>query len=142
MNHVSRMGDGMGSFSVWHWLVVLIVVGIPLWLVVSLVKSSSGEVANTWKFRTVILVILAFVVPLWPVTLPLFLFLAYRSYKAGSEPQPQLVPAIASGTAERNSAGKAQEIAALHELVAKGALTQAEFDAEKQKILGAQRTHG
>jgi len=41
------------------------------------------ETPNTFKFRTVIYIVLAFVIPFWIITLPLFLILAWSSYKAG-----------------------------------------------------------
>ena len=96
-------------------------------------KPEAGEVANTWKFRTVVFVFLACVVPLWLITTPLFLYLAYRSYVAGA-------PEGAEGAQRPASAqqSKAQDIAAMHGLLSSGALTQAEFDREKKKLLGAQ----
>ena len=127
----------MGSFSIWHWFnwfVMLALIGIPLLLIFVLTKSYPGEVANTWKFRTVVLVIFAFIVPLWPVTLPLFLFLAYRSYKAGSLPEADSKH-LAPVSPFPSSTDKAQEIAALHDLLNKGALTQEEFEQQKRKIL-------
>ena len=38
--------------------------------------------ADTFKFSTIIFIILGLLIPLWPISLPLFWFLAYRSYKA------------------------------------------------------------
>ncbi|MDR0251116.1 MAG: SHOCT domain-containing protein [Burkholderiales bacterium] len=143
----------MGSFSLWHWFVVgtfLLLIVLIKGLLKSNSSSSENEIADTWKFRTVIFVILAFVIPFWLITLPLFLFLAYRSYKAGkpvgdisaaANPQHNLQhesafaldppPAIPV-----SSPSKAQEIAELHKLLEQGALTQEEFDQEKRKILG------
>lgn len=37
--------------------------------------------ADTFKFSTIIFIIVGLLVPLWPISLPLFWFLAYRSYK-------------------------------------------------------------
>lgn len=97
-------------------------------------KPEAGEVANTWKFRTVVFVCLAAVIPIWPISVPVFLYFAYRSYVAGSAPAPG-----AGGAEEPVSAqqSKAQDIAAMHELLSSGALTQEEFDREKKKLLGA-----
>ncbi|MDR0771294.1 MAG: hypothetical protein LBE75_08925, partial [Burkholderiales bacterium] len=77
--------------------------------------------------------------------------LAYRSYKSGTPAgsdlaiakpqlnQQQFEPAIAvpppPPVNNAPSPSKAQEIAELHKLVEQGALTQREFDEEKQKIL-------
>jgi hypothetical protein len=44
------------------------------------------QTANTWKFRTVVFIIAAFAIPrLWIITIPFYLYLAYRSYKAGAQ---------------------------------------------------------
>lgn len=45
---------------------------------------ASEEKANTFKFSTIVYLVLGLILPLWPITLPLFWFLAYRSYKRGS----------------------------------------------------------
>ena len=63
-------------------LVVLFVVA--LLLVRSAFRPEPGEVACSWKFRTVIHVALSLLIPLWPVTFPIFLLLAHRSYLAGA----------------------------------------------------------
>lgn len=47
-------------------------------------SAPSGDKTNTFKFTTVILIILGLITPLWPISLPLFWFLAYRSYKSPS----------------------------------------------------------
>lgn len=121
----------MGSFGAFHLLVLLGFVALVIWVVRLLMRSSTArpdEVANTWKFRTVVFVVLAFVVPLWIVTFPLFLFLAYRSYVAGKP---------SAGAAQANTATRSEEIGALHALLQKGALSQDEFEAEKRKLLGS-----
>ena len=52
--------------------------------IVSLMRGRR-QIANTWKFRTVVFILLAFAIPrLWIITIPLYLYLAYRSYKAGA----------------------------------------------------------
>ena len=103
--------------------------------------TESVEIANTWKFRTVVFVILACILPLWPISIPLFLYLAYRSYIAGRPVDATEAPG-ASGVpqhvAEPYLSNKARGIAELHELYSSGALTQDEFDAEKKKLLAAQ----
>lgn len=46
--------------------------------------TPSGSKANTFKFSTIILLILGLITPLWPISLPFFWFLAYRTYKSDS----------------------------------------------------------
>jgi hypothetical protein len=132
----------MGSFSGWHWIVVLVVLGIPLMLVVALIRSGQGnpgELPNTWKFRTVVFVILAVCIPLWLITFPLFIYLAWRSYHAGEPAGTLQLEAPAEShvpPAQGPAQSKAEQVAALHELLQRGALTQAEFDIEKRLVLG------
>lgn len=57
---------------------------LVLHLLRAVFRPEPGEVARSWKFRTVVWIGLALIVPLWPVTFPLFLWLAHRSYLAGS----------------------------------------------------------
>lgn len=128
----------MGNFSIFHW-VWLLVLAIGAYflfrLVVRVSKPQANEVANTFKFRTVVFLILAFAIPLWIITLPLFLFLAYRSYLAGDQAPHSANQAAPSPPPQGNSI--AQEIAALHELLSKNAITEEEFNAQKRRILGA-----
>jgi len=132
----------MSHFSVWHWIIVLIIIGVPLLLISGALRAGTarpGEIADTWKFRTVILVILAFAIPAWLITLPLFLFLAYRSYKAGDSAvgvrPTQAIQVAETSRPHPTSQTKTEQLAALHELLKSGALTQDEFDNEKRKIL-------
>ena len=37
----------MGAFSVWHWLLVLAVVGVPAWLLVRHVRRRRTDLPNT-----------------------------------------------------------------------------------------------
>lgn len=108
-------------------------------------KRDPDEIANTWKSRTVIFTVLAFVIPFWIVTIPLFFYLAYRSYKQGKlataftvNPAPKLDSAF-SGEAPQEVTSKVfsrtSEIAELHRLFQQGALTQDEFDQEKGRLL-------
>lgn len=39
--------------------------------------------ANTFTFKAVVFFVLGLIVPVWPITLPLFWYLAYKSYKSG-----------------------------------------------------------
>lgn len=127
----------MGSTSFWNWVIIICALVGLYWFIKSLLRpnpSAAPEVANTFKFRTVVYIILAFAVPLWLVTFPLFLYLAYKSYVAGI--QPQLVEQL-KPTAETMNV--AAEIAALHKLVDSGALSDAEFQAQKARLLGTNR---
>ena len=60
--------------------------------------------------------------PLWPITLPLFWYLAYLSYRRGVD------PAV-------NNATPVQEIAEAQALLNSGAITQQEFDTIKARII-------
>jgi len=103
---------------------------------ITTIRSRAVEVANTWKFRTVVFIILACFLPLWPITFPLFLYIAYKSYKSGT---PELfvsdvqVPLQVIESPSQQS--KATEITKLHNLMQQGALTQEEFDQEKRRVL-------
>ena len=76
--------------------------------------------ANTFSFATIIFLVLGLIVPLWPISLPLFWFLAYRSYKNGSAPQ-----SVLSLTDLKNA----------QDLLDEGTITQEEFDRIKANIL-------
>jgi len=45
-------------------------------------QQSQPASEGSFKFSTIIFLILGLITPLWPITLPLFWFLAYRSYKS------------------------------------------------------------
>jgi hypothetical protein len=134
----------MSGLSVWHWLIVLIVLGVPILLLRAILVSRPNDMANTWKFSTVVFVILAFIYPpFYFITIPLFLFLSYLTYKAGAPSQgapasPESGPSVpAPRVAGSNMATPdvAQRIAELYDLLNRGALTQQEFDDQKHKIL-------
>lgn len=38
---------------------------------------------NSFTFKAVVFFVLGLIVPLWPISLPLFWYLAYKSYKSG-----------------------------------------------------------
>lgn len=127
----------MGEFSIFHWLIVLLILGVPILLIaliVGVLKPQQNEIANTWKFRTFIHIGLAFLFSFLLITIPLFLYFAYRSYTAGST--------FSSVTASSNppsisSTSKAEQIERLHNLLSSGALTQAEYEIEKSKVLNS-----
>lgn len=80
----------------------------------------SKKAANTVKGETIIFVILALLVPLWPISLPLFGWLAYRSYKSGE-------PEAGSGSLE--------ELQRAKQLLDAGAISPGEFDRIKTQTL-------
>lgn len=77
------------------------------------------EQANTIKFSTVIFIILGIIIPIWPITLPVFWWMAYKSYKKGSEAGHSLT-----------------DLKNAKDLLEAGAINQKEFDAIKVKALG------
>jgi H+/gluconate symporter-like permease len=142
----------VSSFSIFHWLIAIAVIGLPVALLVvavfaikSMFKPGLHEIANTWKGRTFLFAGLAVLVPLWLITLPLFAYLAHKSYKEGSPPGTPVVPPQAFNDSTTidvpatpsSGASVASRIAELHALLQAGALTQDEFDQQKRKILTA-----
>lgn len=121
----------MSNFSFMHWLIVLVILGVPILLialVVGVLKPQPNEVARTWKFRTVVYLFFALLTSFLVVTIPIFLYLAYRSYQNGSTgavPQPANV----------SPPSNLEELERLHALVKSGALTQEEYETEKRKVL-------
>ena len=77
---------------------------------------SSNNVADTIKFSTVMFFILGLLLPLWPVTLPLFFWLAYRSYRKGG-PEPVSLYQLQKAKA----------------LLDDGGITKAEYDSIKSR---------
>ncbi|MCX7192355.1 MAG: SHOCT domain-containing protein [Proteobacteria bacterium] len=77
------------------------------------------EQTNTIKFSTIMYFALGLIIPLWPITLPFFWWLAYKSYKKGSEAGHSLT-----------------DLKNAKDLLEAGAINQKEFDAIKEKALG------
>lgn len=132
----------MGSFSVWHWMILLIIVGIIFAIIKALTGGGPrpGEEANTWKLRTFVYVVLALILPLWLVTLPLFLWLAYRSYRDGSPPIPPVQtasgpPPVPENVRASQGGSMVQQLADLEALRNRGSLTEEEFASAKRKLL-------
>lgn len=122
----------MGSLSIAHWLIVLLAIGVPLLIILLLVgmlKRQPGELRNTFKFRTAVHLVLAFLTSGLVLTIPLFLWLAYRSYCDGE------APGHSGALTSPAKPSKAEELERLHALKVSGALTQAEYDEEKRKLL-------
>lgn len=125
----------MGTNSILSWVVMLGILAGMVWLVRLLLRLAApipNEVANTFKFRTLVFIVLAIIIPLWLITLPLFLYLAYKSYAAG-RPQVQGAEQPKPSNAQQHVAS---EIEALHKLLVSGALSEEEFQTQKDRLLG------
>ena len=63
-----------------------------------------GKQANSFTFSTIVFIILGLIVPIiiWPISLPFFWYLAYRSYKRGDA--TALVSSPASSLADLKAA--------------------------------------
>ena len=83
-----------------------------------------GKQANSFTFSTIVFIILGLIVPIWPISLPFFWYLAYRSYKRGDA--TPLVSSPASSLADLKAA---------QELLDGGTISQEEFDRIKAGIL-------
>ncbi len=46
-------------------------------------NRSNSKQPNSFTFKAVVFFVLGLIVPLWPISLPLFWYLAYKSYKSG-----------------------------------------------------------
>ena len=46
-------------------------------------NAIENQQANTFTFKAVVFFVLGLIVPVWPITLPLFWYLAYQAYKTG-----------------------------------------------------------
>ena len=46
-------------------------------------KQINSKQPNSFTFKAVVFFVLGLIVPLWPISLPLFWYLAYKSYKSG-----------------------------------------------------------
>ncbi len=77
-----------------------------------------GKKANTFSFSTIVFIILGLIVPIWPISLPLFWFLAYRSYKSGDAEAPSLT-----------------DLKDAQDLLDRGTITQEQFDRIRANIL-------
>jgi hypothetical protein len=81
----------------------------------------SKKQTDTVKSETIIFIVLALLVPLWPISLPIFGWLAYKSYKKG-EPE--------------GSISSLEDVQKAKQLLDAGAISQSEFDDIKAKALG------
>lgn len=77
---------------------------------------ANHDVADTVKFSTILFIVIGLLLPLWPVTLPLFFWLAYRSYRKGG-PEPISL----------------YQLQKAKMLLDEGGITKAEFDQIKSR---------
>lgn len=80
--------------------------------------SSLGE-KDTVKGTTIIFVFLGIIFPLWPISLPIFCWLAYRSYRKGEPAELSI-----------------NELCAAKELLESGTISEEEFDRVKNRTRG------
>jgi len=91
---------------------------------------------DTIKISTVVFFVLGLIIPLWIITLPLFWFISYKTFKSG-----QGTPIIKNDSIkskviyEHSNNSKFDDIEKIKTLLDSGALTESEFESEKAKIL-------
>lgn len=104
-------------------------------------KESYSEVVitgneDTVKISTIVFFVLGLIIPIWIVTLPLCWFISYRTFKSGEgTPISKNESTKRTVTHEQNNNSKFDDLAKIKALLDSGALTEAEFEAEKAKIL-------
>lgn len=95
--------------------------------------------ANSFKFSTVIWIIVGLLLPLWPISLPLCFWMAYKSYQNGEhDEQDSSVTEKASAVAEviQPERDKAlNTVKEAKELLDAGAITEEEFSKIKNEAL-------
>ena len=77
---------------------------------------ANSDVADTVKLSTVLYIVIGLLLPLWPITLPVFFFLAYRSYRKGG-PEPVSL----------------YQLQKAKTLLEQGGISQAEYDQIKSR---------
>ena len=92
-----------------------------LWLILTF--NLGGAMAetqfrNSFKLSTVMLIVIGIVLPLWPISLPFFWWLAYRSYKKGNSDK---IPMM--------------ELEKAKNLLDRGVISQSEFVSMKAKMI-------
>ncbi|WP_220272538.1 SHOCT domain-containing protein [Alteromonas aestuariivivens] len=97
--------------------------------------------------KTLMFIILGLIVPLWPVSLPLFWYLAYRSSKEDSQQKIEIARAgqgavFAPVTQEKSNKPSLAELKDAKELLDSGIITQEEFDKIKADALAITSTEG
>lgn len=95
--------------------------------------------ANSFKFSTVIWIIVGLLLPLWPISLPLCFWMAYKSYQNGEQDEQdssvtEKAPAVAEAIQpERDKA--LNTVKEAKELLDAGAITEEEFSKIKSEAL-------
>jgi hypothetical protein len=93
---------------------------------------------DTIKLSTVVLFVLGLITPLWLVTLPLFWFFAYKTFKSpNGTPLSKPDTRYETLPKEQNVSSKFEQIEQLKKLLDSGAITEEEFKTEKNKLLGS-----
>ncbi len=93
---------------------------------------------DTIKISTVVCFVLGLIVPFWIFTLPLFWFVAYKTFKSGEG--TTIIKSESIKTKDKLGNGnshnsKFDNLEKIKELLDSGVLTKSEFDTEKAKIL-------
>lgn len=81
-------------------------------------STMAGETANTFKFGTFLWFIAGLLIPLWPISLPVCWFMAYKSYKSGDAP-----------------AGNISDLQSAVELHKQGIISDAELEKIKSRTI-------
>ncbi|MBK9990655.1 MAG: hypothetical protein IPP19_07990 [Verrucomicrobia bacterium] len=88
----------------------------------------ANEKANTVKFSTLMLLILGLFIPLWPISLPVCWYFAYKSYKRGE--------GIAGIDGDSGGGSSLDEIKKAKALYDAGAIDLGEYEKIKRRHLG------
>jgi len=91
---------------------------------------------DTIKISTVVFFVLGLIIPFWIITLPLFWFISYRTFKSGDGTpisknesiKEKVIPPFSNSS-------KFDDLEKIKALFDSAALTEAEFESEKVKIL-------
>ena len=80
---------------------------------------------DTVDFKTIVYMFLGIIVPFWPISLPWFWYLAYRTYKKGDTPMRSLA-----------------DLKEAEGLLESGTITQEQFERIKADVLGSSTAGG
>ncbi len=78
------------------------------------------------QFKTVVYLLLGIIIPVWPISLPFFWYLAYRSTQVGGAPTQAAL-------------GTVGELERAQRLRETGAISQDEFERIKSDLIGGRR---
>ena len=124
-------------------IMIVLVLGTSIWAAIDASKIGAGKVAsNNWSVNTSPVQWFFLCVLLWIVFFPLYLVKRSGIRKAviasqGTRQPGSVLPAAGWYADESGVNSKADELVKLDALRQSGVLSQAEFDAEKAKVLGA-----